>query len=482
MATYLFDFDALFNRCGNMKPVEGAVDFIQDLRQQGHRIVLLTKDRCQGSAPAHLTLENPAHLKFKNTEQVLTTLGVPCDGALEGATGPFVLINDEEALAIHLRRNRRFSRIAGGPSHFAARADSVARVYRALAAVAWTAWKYEDNDDADDYVQTMLVAKSFASCGGFDHADLVARHRAQSGYRIGDFELPPGGVHPLYKGQVAKLQQSDDPFYEAADGVSDGAAMKISAVAAFYANDFQQLVENTNRVARITHATVEARLAAVLVALRIRQVLLGVDPDNMHQLVEEFAVATEVLQLDARAAFFLERVERARRIATRVTAPTELLYQLCRQVGMDHLAWSTPVTACFWSFHRDADFSKWFRHHHPTVHDTRNRMYLPRRFLPVSRVVHGRTLKRSVHEADARHLRAIGQYDDFQRSHGYHWRTSVDVDTFLSIAISILAVRHGLDSVENEIPTAIDMFGDDLWSLAEQLVQRPHLQGNSEAA
>ncbi|MBI83662.1 MAG: hypothetical protein CMJ81_10740 [Planctomycetaceae bacterium] len=255
MATYLLDFDVLFNRCSNMEPVEGAVDFIQDLRQQGHRIVLLTKDRCHGSAPARLTLENLAHLKFKNTEQVLATLGVPCDGALEGATGPFVLINDEEVLAIHLRRNRRFSHIAGGPSHFAARADSVARVYRALAAVAWTAWKYEDNDDADDYVQTMLVAKSFASCGGFDHSDLVARH-----------------------------------------------------------------------------------------------------------------------------------------------------------------------------------------------------------------------------------LRAIGQYDDFQRSHGYHWRTSVDVDTFLSIAISILAVRHGLDSVENEIPTAIDMFGDDLWSLAEELVQRPHLQGNSDAA
>ena len=107
---------------------------------------------------------------------------------------------------------------------------------------------------------------------------------------------------------------------------------------------------------------------------------------------------------------------------------------------------------------------------------------MPRRDWPISRVVRGRTLKDRIHDEDVRHLRAIGQYDDFRQSHGYHWRKSVDIDTFFSIAISIMAARQGLESVETEVTRAIDMFGDDLWSLAEQLVQRPHVQEKSEAA
>ena len=109
-------------------------------------------------------------------------------------------------------------------------------------------------------------------------------------------------------------------------------------------------------------------------------------------------------------------------------------------------------------------------------------MYLPRRHWPISRVVRGRTLKHRIHEDDVRHLRAIGQYNDFRQSHGYHWRKSVDIDTFLSISISIIAARHGLESVETEVPRAIDMFGDDLWSLADRLVQFPERNESREAA
>ena len=232
------------------------------------------------------------------------------------------------------------------------------RIYRALAATAWTAWKYADREDADDYIQTILIARSLTSCGGFDHADLVMRHRSPSGYWIDSKELHPGGVHPAYKGQVAKLRQSDDPLYQATDGVSDGAAMKIAAVAARYTGNFTDLILNTDRIARITHASIEARLAAVLVALRLRQVFLNVTPNDMSQLVEEITVATKVLGFSHRADFFLARVETAYRIAKQHKQACDLLYQLCRQVGMEHLAWRTPVTACFWSFHADTDFSQ----------------------------------------------------------------------------------------------------------------------------
>ena len=130
---------------------------------------------------------------------------------------------------------------------------------------------------------------------------------------------------------------------------------------------------------------------------------------------------------------------------------------------MEHLAWSTPVTACFWSFHDDTDFCKWFRRRRE------RKMYLPRRLWPFSRVVHGRTLQHRIHQADIQHLKCIGQYESYVESHGYHWRKSVDMDTFLSIAMSILATRLGLDSIQHEIPVAVEQFGDDLWSLAEQL-------------
>ena len=303
-----------------------------------------------------------------------------------------------------------------------------------------------------------------SSCNGVVHRDLVARHRGPTDYRLDGDLLGPSGVHQDYKGQAFKLLQSNDPLYEASDGVSDGAAMKIGAAAAFYVHDFRALVENTDRIARITHATVEARLAALLVALRLRQVLLGIDPDNMNCLVDELAEASELLNFRDRAGFFMGRVDRAREIASQKVSPRKLLYLLSQKVGMEHLAWSTPVSACFWSFHQDSDYGKWFRHR------KEKRLYLPRPRWGISRVIDGGTLERSVHEDDVRHLHAIGQLDEYRQSHGHHWGKSVDIDTFFSIAISILAARHGLDTVAGEVAQAAECFGDDLMALAERLV------------
>jgi len=396
---------------------------------------------------------------------VLASLGVRYDGIIEGVGSPRILINDEIAVAINHPRDEPLDLHAlRSPLESQQRTELVARVFNALSGIAWIAWKYGESGDADDYVQTMLVAKSLTAYGGFDHCDLVARYRSPTNYRIGTDVLGPSGIHPNYKGQVSKLLQSNDPFYQASDGVSDGAAMKISPAAAFYVHDFCSLVENTDRITQITHATVEARLAALLVALRLRQVLLGVDPDNMNRIVDDLAEASKLLKFGDQASFFMDRVDRARMIALQYQSPKELLYQLCRRVGMDHLAWSTPVSACFWSFHRDADYGKWLRHRKEKW------LFLPRNRWGISRTIHAGTLARSVQEDNVRHLREIGQYDEFVQSHGYHWGRSIDIDTFFSIAISILAARHGLDMVSDEVSQAADCFGDDLMALAERLV------------
>ena len=346
------------------------------------------------------------------------------------------------------------------------RSTIVTRVYHSLAAISWVSWKYADSADADDYVQTLLIAKSLIASGGFHHADLVSGYRARPGYFFEDSELQAGGVHPDYKGQVAKLIQSDDPLFEAVDGVSDGAAMKVAAAAAFYVNNFEDLVKNIDRITRITHGSVEARLSAVLIAIRTRQVFLGNDTDNMDRLVEDITLAADILQLNDQAAFFLKRVNRARNISRRRHKPANLLYRLSQKVGLEHLAWSTPITACFWSFQQNVDFSQWFDREHE------KQFYLPRNFMGQRRIVNGQTLSASVHNEDVEHLHNIGQYEDYHRSHGYHWRKSIDIDTFLSITISIMAARDGLKSVEHEVPQSIAMFGDDLWALAEQLTPR----------
>jgi ribonucleotide monophosphatase NagD (HAD superfamily) len=45
MATYLFDFDGVFFRYGTMEPIDGTVELVRKLHQEGHSIIFLTKRR-----------------------------------------------------------------------------------------------------------------------------------------------------------------------------------------------------------------------------------------------------------------------------------------------------------------------------------------------------------------------------------------------------------------------------------------------------
>lgn len=88
------------------------------------------------------------------------------------------------------------------------------------------------------------------------------------------------------------------------------------------------------------------------------------------------------------------------------------------------------------------------------------------------RLVDGYTLQTQVFSEDVQHLRAIGQYEEFLHTHGYHWKQGLDIDTFFSIAISILAVQNGMERIENEVQEATEMFGDDLHKMAERLLTK----------
>ena len=87
------------------------------------------------------------------------------------------------------------------------------RVHASLAATAWVAWKFGDAGDADDYVQTMIVARSLLESGGFDHRDVVDRYRRVPNYRLRGRRLQAGGVSSNYKGQISKLIQSNKSIF-----------------------------------------------------------------------------------------------------------------------------------------------------------------------------------------------------------------------------------------------------------------------------
>ncbi len=455
MATYLLDFDGVFFRYGTMTPAEGAVDYVRRLKRQGNDVVFLT---------ARKTDQNdPPELAIADTKKRLEALGVPYDAVVEGVSSPRIVINDEGAYAINHPKDApwtpRFSKVTV-PIESSVTTD---RVHRALSATAWVAWKYNHCGDADDYVQTMLVAKSLLHCGGFDHIDLVERFRSVPGYAMNNVVLGPGGVDKGFAGQISKLVASDDRKYKAIDGVSDGAAMRMSPVAAFFAHDLQKLVQTASSIAAITHASVEARLSAVLVALRQRQVFSGDQPDSMCKLHNDMKFAIELLDLKQDSEFFMSRVNRAMEIAGTTGNPDELLAKLVKNVGMEHLAWSTPISACFWSFSGEPNYSKWVRD------EGEKRIWVKRGWSPLPLPITGKTLNRSTYLEDIKHLRWLGEYESYHSTHAYHWRKSLDIDTFFSIAFSIQAARHGIDMIASEVDEACSMFGDDLRKFALQL-------------
>ena len=98
-------------------------------------------------------------------------------------------------------------------------------------------------------------------------------------------------------------------------------------------------------------------------------------------------------------------------------------------------------------------------------------LVLPRNFGRPVRKIHGDTLRKSVHFENIEHLKKLGQLEEFENSHGHHWRSGLDIDTFFSIAISILASRHGVRSIRFGLKRASRVFGDDLWEVSSGLAE-----------
>jgi len=448
MAAYFIDIDGVLLRHGSMKPNPGAIEHINYLIKQKHQVYLTTKRDSK-----------PYSLNIKMTKKILHRLGANYTDIIEGASSPRFIINDEGAYGINHLKDEPLRFLE---AQIIRENSVVKKIHDAIAIMAWVTMKYINGNDADDYVQTLIIAQSLIKHQGFNHRDLVKRYRKKTKYLFKNKALHnfnPGGVSKRYRGQLYKLNKSKNPLYTARTGVTTGAAMKILPIVAFYLLDYEALIQNTDNIVKVTHYTIEARLSAILVALRYRQVLLNTH-NTTDDLLREFKRAIQILGFGSQSRFFLQQVIRAKKITDKIDNPEHLLIELAREVGLDYLAWSTPISATFWSFKADTSCYGLFNP------EGEGKIKLKKYTIDT------KTLKKSWWKRYERHLVYIGQFKSFYHNHKYHWKKKIDTDTFFSIAFSIIAAEKGLGKIEKEVGLAIKEFGDNLPKIAHALVYK----------
>lgn len=339
------------------------------------------------------------------------------------------------------------------------------QLYNALLALAKTSYLYskdggtsEEILDVDDYIQTVLIGESLVANRGFNHRDLVRRYRTKPGHIIDGREVAASGISAWYKGQIKKLINSRDLDFLAQDGITSGSAMKVACIAAFYADDIAALSENTDRITRVTHASADARLAALLTVLRYHQIFVGANNSTAYL---RDALLTAKKQLDITGGdFFLELFDAGAALVDNFEEPVQLLTELNRIIGLSHLSTSVPISACLWTF-RSIDphvvLKNWTLFNHFEIntgsvtiaHSDWNNAPHRQHFIDLGYTV-----------ADSRLL-------------GVEQRSHFDLDTLFSIAFSILAAQNGLGDMV--LGNELDQFTDNLNILSKNLVEIDHI-------
>lgn len=337
----------------------------------------------------------------------------------------------------------------------------VSRLRDSLTVIAKVALLYSSDGgteqeilDVDDYIQTLLIGESLVANRGFNHRDLVRRYRTKPGHLIGGREVAPSGISVRYKGQVKKLIDSGDLDFAATDGITSGSAMKVACIAAFFGEDLDALVDNTDRITRITHASADSRLAAQLTVLRYHQIFFERE-NSIEWLRNALVDAIQRLRI-AGSDFFLENFDSGAALVETHPDSLRLLAALNEGVGLSHVATSVPISACLWSF-RPIDL----------------RAVLTGWSLFDHRVVH--TAEREIAHSDwnyrphRQHFLDLGYTVDDSRMLGPDARCHFDLDTLFSIAFSMEAAQRGLQGSVEE--GELDELTDNLDVLALNLVE-----------
>jgi ADP-ribosylglycohydrolase len=443
MISYFIDIDNFLFKENTLIPKKGAVNFINGLLDKKNQIIFITKTSYNGSKT-----------NFYKTKRKLKELGFANEEIIEGIKGNKMIINDEGAFSINYKTKSIENEVA--------QEDLEKKVYNALAANVWANWIYMLKlkvQASDDYVQTIIIAKSLIENNGFNHRDLVKKYR-QEPFKNMYLARKFGCLLPdKYYGQIRKLLNSSNPLYTAKDGITDGSAMKISPVPAFYFYEsFEKLISITDQIVRVTHGSVDARLAAILITLRYRQIFSGKEIDNIDSLLKDFDKAVKLLGLEKEGCYFLNKVKVAADLTKKEKDPFKLLIKLVREMGMTHFAWSTPITACFWSYRADNNFKRF------------NSIF---KKTPTSYVLDdgGKVSTLETKPSVLKEFeRRLTKFDPELKRRHKGLDKGFDIDTFTSIGFSLIAASQGIEPIKDEVKEAIKTHGDDLKNISYNLV------------
>lgn len=456
MSTYFIDIDGVLFKRGTNTANAGALETVKYLISSGHKIILTTQRNKVNSDNKKLCIEA--------TKIALSKFRLDKLEIIEDVPSPRYLINDEGAFAINhqcdLPLNFLHDEIM--------KSNAVEKkLFDSFATMIWVTTKYDNCSDADEYVQTLIIAQSLIANDGFNHQDLVARYRSKTDHIFNNtalHEFNSGGVSKHYRGQIYRLIHSKNPLYLAKTGVTDGAAMKVLPIVAYYLFDFEAMVFAIDQIIKVTHYSIEARLSAVLVGLRYRQLLLGLN-NTTDDLISDLHLAIDTLKFVSKSEFFIQQVMKAKKITDQENDPEVLLDKLAREIGLDYLAWSTPISACFWSYKAT---NKQFRFFNPKNDRT----------ISINNTtIDANTLKSDVLDLYERHLIKIGQHKSHLQAHGYHWKEKIDIDTFFSISFSLIAMRDGIKNIDKNSEQAVVEYGENLpWIIQSLLFKRGTIQ------
>ena len=460
MAAYFVDLDGTFFLYGTNKLAPGAENFAKEINRRGDKIYFVTA-RKVGNVPKELNIEA--------THVALKELGIFYELIIDNCPSPRILINDQGASAVNIDRDEGLCDFKNN------QIPIIQRIHDSLRALSWVNAKYGDAGDADDFVQTIIVAESLLINRGFNHEHLVSSLRATPKITYHNKKLEKGGVKTSYKGQISKLLNSSDRLFTAVGGVSDGAAMRTLGIGAFYRNNYEKLFSESVRIASITHGSNDAKLSSLLTSIRFAQLFSGDLTATPMSLYVELMTAAQSLMSKEDSEYFLEQSYKAARLASRVKDPEKLLRLLAKHIGITHLAWGTPIAATFWSFHETTDFNKYFRGYAfreiLLSDDSYNLKLLNNIQMPINLTSFSNKQKR----IEVRYLKKIGELEDFKKCHGHHY-SFLDIDTFFSIAISLLAARNGIKGIYSELSMYSKVFNLDDLALATYLHDAGNLQ------
>jgi hypothetical protein len=302
--------------------------------------------------------------------------------------------------------------------------------------------------DCDDFSQTLILAKSLIDNQGFNHKDLVESYRTNSILSFKDKTLNMCGMDPkgTYFGQIAKLRSSDDPLYISTDGITDGGAMKIMPVVAYFLTS-DYLPYYIRAVTRITHNSPQAVLGAILIGLRYKHAFWGIN--DPKRFLEEFQSIANKMYKDE---FFLSIVKKAFLILEQNPSPVDCLYSLAKNIGLAHLSWCCPVSATVWTYALGEDYMDYW------LADFNNEQI--RSFSVKGRHIDGELLDREVANSYLKIVEELkcGWIERFLRS---------DVDTFFHLVFSIKAAECGID--RKNLLSLSSSWGNDLVDISYKL-------------